>query len=50
MTQYRLILNSEYILIIRDGVVSTIPNDPANRDWQEYQEWLALGNEPEAAE
>jgi hypothetical protein len=25
---------------------SYIPNDPGNRDWVEYQEWLAQGNTP----
>lgn len=32
------------------GVISFIPNDSGNRDWQEYQAWLALDNEPEPAE
>ncbi len=27
-----------------------IPFDPANTDYQEYLEWIAAGNEPEAAE
>lgn len=24
----------------------SIPNDPGNRDWQEYQKWLQAGNTP----
>lgn len=27
-----------------------IPNDPQNRDWRRYQDWLALGNTPDPAE
>lgn len=32
-----------------DGSSSYIPNDSNNRDWVAYQEWLSLGNTPEAA-
>lgn len=38
-----------------DGVRRTsdsawIPRDPRNADWQEYQRWLAAGNEPAPAD
>lgn len=45
--QYKLIADSDSILRLNDdSTVSWIPNNTANRDWQEYQEWIADGNEP----
>jgi len=29
-----------------DGSVSSIPFDPDNMDFVEYNKWLALGNQP----
>ena len=33
-----------------DGSVTVIPNDPLNRDRITYNEWVAAGNTPEAAD
>jgi hypothetical protein len=43
---------SDYQLTATDTVIRTedgacIPNDPANRDWVEYQEWLEDGGVPD---
>lgn len=35
---------ADNVLRISDGIV--IPPDPANRDYSEYLEWVAAGNEP----
>jgi hypothetical protein len=45
MTTYTLTSGSS---VIRDDErgIWTIPNDPANTDWQAYQAWLAEGNTP----
>ena len=33
-----------------NGVISTIPFDEKNIDYQEYLEWVAKGNTPEEAD
>ena len=43
---------ADYQLTAIDSVLRTadgayIPNDPANRDWVEYQAWLADGGVPD---
>jgi hypothetical protein len=43
---------AEYQLTATDSIIRTddgacIPNDPANRDYAEYQEWLADGGVPD---
>ncbi len=35
--------------ILRTTDNANIPNDSRNRDWIEYQAWLALGNTPDPA-
>ena len=38
MANYRLTTGTS---VIRAADQATIPNDPLNRDWQDYQAWLA---------
>jgi hypothetical protein len=38
---------STSIIRLTDG--ATIPNDPGNRDYREYLEWVEAGNTPEPA-
>lgn len=44
--QYKLLNNSSGIELTDDnGITKSIPNDFFNRDWQEYQAWLAADPE-----
>ena len=44
MAEYQLTSGTE-VIRTKDG--ATIPNDPANRDRAEYDEWLADGGVPD---
>jgi hypothetical protein len=37
---------TQAVLFVGEGFITTIPPDPANIDYQAYLEWLAEGNEP----
>lgn len=44
---YKLIKTAQGYECVRNLIDGgNIPFDPANRDFQEYQEWIALGNQP----
>jgi hypothetical protein len=44
---YQLIADFDGVLRVAD--TAYIPNDGGNRDWQDYQAWLAEGNTPDPA-
>ena len=43
MADYKLAENG----VVRTSDGACIPDAPGNRDWQEYQEWLAIPNDPD---
>jgi hypothetical protein len=45
---YKLTHNSNTVTRLADNAF--IPADNGNRDYREYQEWLAAGNTPQAAD
>jgi hypothetical protein len=47
MSEYQLTTSDVNGPVLRTADQAHIPNDPANRDWIEYQNWLAVGNVPD---
>ena len=48
MSDYQLATSDPAGPVIRTADQAWIPADPANRDWQEYQDWLKVeGNVPD---
>ena len=47
MADYQLTTPDENGPVIRTADGACIPNDPANRDWVEYQGWVEEGNTPD---
>ena len=35
---------NHYMIVVKDGVTTSVPLDSNNRDYQEIQEWVAEGN------
>lgn len=57
MLQFQLVKDSitgldstRHVKMIKDGIISFVPFDEKNYDYQQYQNWLAAGNQPLASE
>jgi len=35
---------NHYMIVVKDGVTTSVPLDSDNRDYQEVQEWVNAGN------
>jgi len=48
MTPYKLIKNIDgsVVAVFRQADNTSIPFDPDNVDFQEYQKWISEGNQP----
>lgn len=44
---YKLLKTNDVLRLLENAI---IPQDPANIDWQLYQQWLEQGNTPEPAD
>jgi hypothetical protein len=47
MADYQLVTEDAGGPVLRTTDGASIPADPANRDWIEYQDWLAAGGVPD---
>jgi hypothetical protein len=47
VSEYQLLTPDVNGPVLRTADGASIPNDPANRDWMEYQKWLEAGGVPD---
>ena len=40
-------INNDTVVMVENSIVSCVPADEANSDYQQYLAWLAEGNTPE---
>ena len=50
MKLYKLTKSNIVLKLVNNIYSTSIPNNPTNKDWQEYQNWLSEGNIPNQAE